>query len=57
MTSISRVIPVEGVTELPDLSKLVRERPDRRNELLLLNVMTVNAIVVVFCAWIFLALD
>jgi hypothetical protein len=57
MTSNSHILPVEGITELPDLSQLVRERPDRRSELLLLNVMTANAIVVVFCAWILLALD
>jgi hypothetical protein len=58
MTSDFRAVPVEGVTELPDLRSLVRERPGRRSELLLLNVMTANTVlVVVFCAWILFALD
>jgi hypothetical protein len=58
MTSNHRVVPVGGVTEFPDLRSLVRERPGRRSELLLLNVMSANAVLVVeFSAWIFLTLD
>ncbi len=58
MSAHFRVIPVEGVTELPDIPRqaLARARK-RRNELLLLNVTTVIAVLMVSCAWILLALD
>lgn len=57
MSANSRVVPVEGVTELPDLHSLVRERPGKRSEGFLLNVTAILAVVVVSCAWILLALD
>ena len=58
----TRVIPVEGVTELPDFAAEavsadeLRERRER-NELRLLKVATGLSIVLVSCAWVFLALD
>jgi hypothetical protein len=57
-----RVIPVEGVTELPDFAaqavsaEQLRERRER-NELRLLKIATGLSIVLVSCAWVFLALD
>jgi hypothetical protein len=52
-----RVVPVEGVTELPDFAALAEDRPQKRYELLLLNVTTVIAVLVVSCAWVLLSLD
>jgi hypothetical protein len=52
-----RVIPVEGVTELPDIPLRFFARPKKRNEFLLLNITTAIAVLVVSCAWILLALD
>jgi hypothetical protein len=45
------------VTQLPDFASLVQDRPKRRNDLLLLNVTTVIAVLVVSCAWVLLSLD
>jgi hypothetical protein len=52
-----RVLPVEGVTELPDFASLAQERPQKRYDLILLNVTTVIAVLVVSCAWVLLSLD
>jgi len=52
-----RVVPVEGVTELPDFASLAQPRPRKRYDLLLLNVTTVIAVLVVSCAWVLLSLD
>ncbi len=54
-----RVIPVEGVTALPDIAELPKEADIRRDkrELLLLNVATGLAVLLVSCAWVLLALD
>jgi hypothetical protein len=57
-----RVIPVAGVTALPDFAaqaasaEQLRERRER-NELLLLSIATGLSIVLVSWAWVFLALD
>jgi hypothetical protein len=57
-----RVIPVEGVTELPDFAEQAASSEDllrrrERNELLLLSIATGLSIVLVSCAWVLLALD
>lgn len=53
-----RLIPVEGITELPDIpSDEALEARKRRNELVLLNVTTVMAVLVVSFAWVLLSLD
>jgi hypothetical protein len=57
LTAHIRVVPVEGVTQLPDFASLAQDRPKRRNDLLLLNVTTVIAVLVVSCAWVLLSLD
>lgn len=57
MSAHIRVVPVEGVTELPDISLRFFERPKKRSELILLNVTTILSVIVVSCAWILLALD
>ena len=57
MSAHIRVVPVEGVTQLPDFASLVQDRPKRRSDLLLLNVTTVIAVLVVSCAWVLLTLD
>jgi hypothetical protein len=57
-----RVIPVAGVTELPDFaeqaasSEELRQRRER-NELRLLSTATGLSVVLVSCAWVLLALD
>ena len=60
MVSINiRVIPVEGVTALPDVAELPNAtdiRRDRR-ELQLLNIAAVLAVSLVSCAWVLLALE
>ena len=57
MSASLRVIPVAGVTALPDFECLAEERPQSRYDLVLLNVTTVIAVMVVSCAWILLTLD
>ncbi|MET0868250.1 MAG: hypothetical protein ABWY35_09115 [Pseudorhodoplanes sp.] len=57
MSAHIRVVPVEGVTELPDIPLRFFERPKKRSELILLNVTTILSVIVVSCAWILLALD
>ena len=57
MSAQFQVIPVEGVTELPELPVRATERPRSRAELILLNVTAAIAVLVVSCAWILLALD
>ncbi|MET0279028.1 MAG: hypothetical protein ABW198_11930 [Pseudorhodoplanes sp.] len=57
MSAHIRLVPVEGVTELPDIPLRFFERPKKRSELILLNVTTILSVIVVSCAWILLALD
>jgi hypothetical protein len=54
-----RVIPVEGISRIPDIAHDVEEAEARqqRAELLLLNVATGLAVLLVSCAWIAIALD
>lgn len=54
-----RVIPVDGVTALPDIAELPNEVDIRRGkrELLLLNVAAGLAVSLVSCAWVLLALE
>jgi hypothetical protein len=57
-----RVIPVEGVTKLPDFAAQADSFEERRarrerNELLLLSTATGLSVVLVSCAWVLLALD
>lgn len=54
-----RVIPVDGVTAIPDIADLPNEadiRRDRR-ELQLLRIATGLAVSLVSCAWVLLALE
>lgn len=59
----ARVIPVEGVTQVPDISEAFdhdvvdAEARRHRHELLLLNIATALAVMLVSCAWIAIALD
>ena len=54
-----RVIPVDGVTALPDIDELRNEMDIRRDkrELLLLNIAAGLAVSLVSFAWILLALE
>ena len=54
-----RVIPVDGVTALPDIAELPNEVDIRRDkrELLLLNIAAELAVSLVSCAWVLLALE
>lgn len=54
-----RVIPVDGVTALPDIAELPNEVDVRRDkrELLLLNIAAGLAVSLVSCAWVLLALE
>lgn len=54
-----RVIPVEGVTALPDIADLPNEADIRRDkrELMLLNIAAGLAVSLVSCAWVLLALE
>lgn len=54
-----RVIPVDGVTALPDIAEMPDEGDIRRDtrELLLLNTAAGLAVSLVSCAWILLALE
>jgi len=54
-----RVIPVEGVTALPDIDDLPRHEEQRRDhhELIALNVAASVAVSLVCCAWLLLTLD
>ncbi len=53
-----RVIPVEGVTALPDVAELPDATDIRdRRELQLLNIAAVLAVSLVSCAWVLLALE
>lgn len=54
-----RVIPVEGVTALPDVAELPNEADTRRDkrDLLLLNIAAGLAVSLVSCAWVLLALE
>jgi hypothetical protein len=55
----ARVIPVEGIAKVPVVSDEVEAAELRRqnSELLLLNVATGLAVLLVSCAWIAIALD
>lgn len=59
----ARVIPVEGVTQVPDIAEAFdhdvadAEARRHRHELLLLNIATALAVMLVSCAWIAIALD
>jgi hypothetical protein len=55
----ARVIPVEGVSKIPGVIEDVSEAEARqqKDELLLLNVATALAVLLVSCAWIAIALD
>jgi hypothetical protein len=54
-----RVIPVDGVTALPDITELPNEVDIRRDEheSLLLNIAVGLAVSLVCCAWVLLALE
>jgi ribosomal protein S12 methylthiotransferase accessory factor YcaO len=54
-----RVIPVAGVTALPDIAELVQETENRPSqwELALLSVASGLAVICVSCAWVLLALE
>ena len=54
-----RVIPVDGVTALPDIAELPNEVDIRRDEreLLLLNIAVGLAVSLVSCGWVLLALE
>ena len=54
-----RVIPVDGITALPDVAELPNEVDIRRDkrELLLLNIAAGLAVSLVSCAWVLLALE
>lgn len=53
------VIPVEGISKVPDIAHDVDQAEARRQkaELLLLNVASALAVLLVSCAWIAIALD
>ena len=55
----ARIIPVEGVSEVPvaveDVEKAEARR--QRRELLLLNVVAGLSVLLVCCAWVAIALD
>lgn len=57
----TRVIPVEGISRVPvparDLYGEDAQTRQRRDELVLLNVVTGLAVALVSCAWIAIALD
>lgn len=55
----ARVIPVKGIAKVPVASDEVEAAELRRQngELLLLNVATGLAVLLVSCAWIAIALD
>lgn len=55
----ARVIPVEGISKVPDIAHDVDDAEARRqkSELLLLNVATALAVLLVACAWIAITLD
>ena len=59
----TRVVPVEGITPLPGIARTAADIPDdaqarqQRAELVLLNVATALAVLLVSCAWIAIALD
>lgn len=59
----ARVIPVDGISEIPGVSRgLDHEMEDaearrQQRELLLLNVATGLSVLLVCCAWIAIALD
>ena len=57
--NIIRVIPVEGVTALPDIDDLPHREEQRRDhhELTALNVAASVAVSLVCCAWLLLTLD
>ena len=57
----TRVIPVEGISRVP-VPGIAQELDDgevrrQREEMLLLNVATALAVLLVSCAWIAIALD
>ncbi len=60
----ARVIPVEGISKVPGLAEAfdrdleqAAEARRQKSELLLLNVATGLAVLLVSCAWVALALD
>jgi hypothetical protein len=59
----ARVIPVDGISEIPGVSQGVdnelenAEARRQKRELLLLNVATGLSVLLVSCAWIAIALD
>jgi hypothetical protein len=55
----AKVIPVEGISEVPGIAQDFDDADVRqqRAELLLLNWATTLAVLLVSCAWIAIALD
>lgn len=55
----ARIIPVEGVSEVPLAIADVEQAEARRQrrELLLLNVAAALSVLLVCCAWVAIALD
>lgn len=57
MSAQIHVIPVEGITAIPELEAHAEERNNDRLEFILLSLSTAIAIVTTSCAWILLTLD
>jgi hypothetical protein len=55
----ARVIPADGISTVPGITEGEDDAGtrQRKNELLLLNVATGLAVMLVSCAWIAIALD
>lgn len=55
----ARVIPVDGISTVPGVAEGDDDAgmAQQRNELLLLNITTGLAVLLVCCAWIAIALD
>ena len=53
----TRVIPVEGISQVPGIIHDNSDTDQQSGELLLLNVATVLSVAVVCFAWIAIALD
>lgn len=53
----TRVIPVEGISQVPGIIHDNLDTDQQSGELLLLNVATVLSVAVVCFAWIAIALD
>lgn len=57
MSAQIHVIPVEGITAIPDIEAHAEERNNDCLDFILLSVSTALAILTTSCAWILLALD